>query len=297
MPLDSLDDVRLFRQIVASGGISAAARALRDNKNRVSQRLAALERAVGARLADRTTRSLRLTDEGARFLAASTALLEAAERSEAAVASAQRLEGRVRVAIRSAMSGFGIGAEVARLLESAPRLRLQLVVVDDAADLRGQGFDLAVQVGALRDSSLVAKRLGAPEFVMAATPRYLAEHGRPRTPTDLARHECIRRLGDAPETSWALVHRSGRRAHGPLGGRLECSDARLQSEVLYAGFGIGLRPASEVREAARNGVLERVLPTWSLEPIVVWAVCPEGRLRLARVARVVELLSQVVSSL
>ena len=300
VPIDSIEDVRVFRQVVASGGISAAARTMNDSKNRISQRLAALEGALGVRLADRTTRSLRLTEDGERFLAASEALVEAADRSEAAVARKDALEGRVRVAVRSALSGVGIGDGIARLLHGTPKLRLQIVVVDDEADLGGlqaQGVDLAVQVGALRDSSLVARRLGNVSFAMCATPGYLREYGRPRTPSDLHRHECIRRLGAVTETTWALVGRTGRRVAARLGGRLECSDARFQAEVLYGGFGIGLRPAAEVRRAAQAGTLEPVLPTWSLAPISVWVVAPKGRLRLPRVEKMVELLTRVVVSL
>lgn len=300
MPIDSIEEVRLFRQVVASGGLSAAARTLGDNKNRISQRIASLERALGVRLADRTTRTFRLTEEGERFFAASEALLDAAERIEASVLLEDSISGRVRVAIRSALSGVGIGEEIGQLLHSAPKLRLQIVVVDDDSDplsLHAQGIDLAVQVGALRDSSLIAKRLGAVHFAMCATPSYLGAYGRPKKPADLSRHECIRRLGPVPESTWPLVSRTGRKVAAPIGGRLECSDARLQTEILYGGFGIGLRPAAEVRRAAKAGVLETVLPSFSLEPVPVSLVGPKGRFRLPRVMRVVDLLGRVIASL
>lgn len=300
MAIDSLADVRLFRQIVASGGISAAARALHDNKNRVSQRLAALEEALGVRLADRTTRSVRLTDEGERFLTSANELIEAADRAELAVARKDAVDGRVRLAVRSALSGLGIASELVRLLQAEPKLSLQIVVVDDAADLRGieaRGFDLAVQVGQLRDSTLHGRRLGEVCFAMAAAPSYIRAAGRLRSPRDLAARECIRRLGSTPETVWRLVSDGGRRVAAPIGGRLECDDARLQTEILYGGFGIGLRPAAEVRRAARAGVLEHVLPGWTHAPISVWAVAPKGRLRQPRVALVTELLARVVGSL
>lgn len=298
--IESIEEVRLFRQVVASGSISAAARTLGDNKNRISQRLASLERSLGVRLADRTTRTLKLTEEGERFFAASDALMEAAERIEAAVARGDAVEGRVRVAIRSAFIGIGIGEEIARLLSTTPRLRVQIMVVDDDADLLGLsagGIDLAVQVGRLKDSALVAKRGGDVPFAMCATPGYLRTYGRPRTPSDLSRHECIRRLGSVPEATWPLVDRQGRKRMTPIGGRLECSDARFQSEVLYAGFGIGLRPAAEVRRAVHDGALERVLPSFSLEPVPVWIVSPKGRLRLPRVVRVADLIVRVIGSL
>jgi DNA-binding transcriptional LysR family regulator len=297
VPIDSLEDVRVFRQIVASGGITAAARVLDDSKNRVSQRLVALERAIGVRLAHRTTRSLRLTEEGERFYESSAALLEAAEQTESAVGAAARLEGRVRVAVRSSLGGRSLGAEFARLLQSAPKLHLQVAVVDANSDLMAENFDLAVQVGALKDSSFVATRLEVSSFVMAATPDYLDAHGRPRTPADLVRHQCVRRLSHPQETTWPLMHRSGKRTAARIAGTFECNDAQLQVEALYAGMGIGLRPADEVRRAALAGTLEQVLPAWSYEPFSVWIVSPKGRLKLPRVAAVADLLKRVIGRL
>jgi DNA-binding transcriptional LysR family regulator len=233
-------------------------------------------------------------------MTASEALIEAADRMDMAIAREDAVDGRVRVAIRSAFSGVGIGDEIASMLIGAPKLRLQIVVVDDDADLLGlhaQGVDLAVQVGALKDSAFVAKRLGEVPFTMCASPRYLRSYGRPKKPADLIRHECIRRLGAAPEARWPLIARSGRKQLTPIGGRVECSDARFQSEILYAGFGIGLRPAAEVRRGVQEGTLERVLPSFSLEPVPVWLVAPKGRLRLPRVQRVAELLGRVIGSL
>ncbi len=294
MTLDSLDDVRLFRQVVVSGGISAAARVLNSNKNRISQRLASLEQDLGVRLAHRTTRSFRLTEEGERFYASVEPLLEAAERSELSVASTRAMEGRVRLALRSTMVGLGIGTEITQLMQVAPKLKLQLVVIDEKADLLAGGFDLAMQVGSLPDSSLVATRLGTVSVVLAAAPSYLDTHGRPRTPSDLALHQCIRKLGDEPEKTWPLVNRRGVRFKAAIGGSFECSDSQLQSEVLYAGLGIGLRPAEEVRRAEAAGRLERVLPAWEFAPVPVWAISPKGRLRLPRVALIVDLLKRVV---
>lgn len=297
MPIDSLEDVRVFRQIASSGGITAAARVLDDNKNRVSQRLAALERSLGVRLAHRTTRSFKLTEEGERFLEHSAALLEAAERTEHALATAATVEGRVRVAVRSSLGGRGLGAEFARLLQSAPQLHLQVAVVDENGDLLAENFDLAVQVGPLKDSSFVATRLEVSSFVLAATRGYLDARGRPRTPADLVKHQCLRKLSHPAESSWALVNRNGKRSKAPIGGTFECNDAQVQGEALYAGLGIGLRPADEVRRAELSGTLERVLPAWSFEPFSVWIVSPKGRLKVRRVAAVADLLRRVIGRL
>lgn len=294
MPIESIEDVRVFRQVVASGGITAAARVLGGTKNRVSQRLAALERSLGVRLAHRTTRTLKLTEEGERFMEQSGPLLELVERTELAMTRATSLEGRVRVAVRSALAGVGLGAEMARLLQSAPRLQLQVAVVDDNADVFTEGFDLAVQVGELKDSSLVATRIEVASYVMAAAPNYLDTRGRPQSPKDLASHQCIRTLAHPRETSWPLVSQRGRHVDASIGGTFECNDAQLQGEALYAGLGVGLRPHEEVHRAEQAGTLERVLSGWGLAPISVWIVSPQGRMKVPRVAAVAELLKRAV---
>lgn len=297
MALDSLEDVRLFRQVVSSGGLTAAARVLDDSKNRISQRLAALERSLGVRLAHRTTRSFTLTEEGERFFEQSVALLQAAEGIETSLAAAAAIEGRVRVAVRSSLGGRGLGAEFARLLQSAPRLHLQIAVVDENSDLLAENFDLAVQVGALKDSSFVATRLEVSSFVLAASRSYLDARGRPRAPADLRHHQCLRKLSHPAEASWPLIHRSGKRATAAIGGTFECNDAQLQGEALYAGLGIGLRPADEVRRGEEAGTLERVLPAWSFEPFSVWIVSPRGRLKVPRVAAVADVLRRIIGRL
>jgi len=297
MALDSLEDVRVFRQVVSSGGLTAAARVLDDSKNRISQRLSALERSLGVRLAHRTTRSFTLTEEGERFFAQSAALLQAAESIETSLAAAATVAGRVRVAVRSSLGGRGLGAEFARLLQSAPRLHLQIAVVDENSDLLAENFDLAVQVGALKDSSFVATRLEVSSFVLAASRSYLDARGRPRAPADLKSPQCLRQPGPPAEVPWPLVHRSGKRVTAPIGGTFECNDAQLQSEALYAGLGIGLRPADEVRRAEAAGTLEQVLPAWSFEPFSVWIVSPRGRLQVPRVAAVAEVLRRIIGRL
>jgi DNA-binding transcriptional LysR family regulator len=300
MALDSLADLRVFRQIVASGGITAAAHALGDNKNRISQRLAALERAVGQKLADRTTRTWRLTEAGERLLARSEAVLVAADEAERATRREQELEGVVRVAVRSSLVGIGIGERFAALLERHSTLELQVEVIDDAADestLAARGIDLAVTAGRQRDSSLVARRMPELTFVMCASPAYLARRGRPAHPRDLTNHECIRRLGTPRETHWPLMGPRGRPLKARLGGRLACSDARFQTEVLYAGFGIGLRPHREVRRATELGQLERVLPGWAFPSIAVWLVGMRGRFTLPRVARVADAIEEAIATL
>jgi DNA-binding transcriptional LysR family regulator len=168
--------------------------------------------------------------------------------------------------------------------------------MDEGADLVAGGFDLLMQVGPLQDSSFVVTHLGTIPIVLAATPAYLDAHGRPKAPADLARHHCIRKLGSEPERKWTLSNRLGHRSEASIGGTFECSDSQLQRDVLYAGYGIGPLPASEVQQAERTGRLERVLPSWAFDPVPVWVLSPRGRLRLPRIALVVDQLKRVVAN-
>lgn len=293
--LDDLGELRVFVQVAESGGFSAAGRALHLATNLVSRRVARLERRLGVRLLHRTTRRTSLTEEGRELHARALPLLAAAEAAAAAVAGRARgVGGRVRVAVRSTSVEYGFVEDLVRLLEVHPALRVQLLVHDGALDLVAEAVDVAVQVGDLPDSSLVTRRVGEVPIVLAAAPRYVARHGRPRGPEELEGHECLRRLGRTPEDTWTLVHAGGGEVVARIGGRLECSDSAAQTRALHAGFGIGLRPAGEVRRAARAGTLTRVLPAYSVAPVPVRVVMPPRRARLAPVEAVVDLVRKLV---
>ncbi len=296
--LDNLEEVRVFVQVVESGGFSAAGRALHLATNLVSRRVARLEGRLGTRLLHRTTRSVSLTEEGRTFRERALPLLAAADDAAASVAGRTRgLAGTVRVALRSTSIEYGFVEDLVRLLEGHPALRVQLVVHDGALDLVAEAVDLAVQVGELPDSSLVTRRVGEVPIVLAASPRYLERRGRPRQPGELVEHECIRRLARTPEETWTLVGPDGREVVARIGGRLECSDSAAQTRALHAGFGIGLRPSGEVRRATRAGVLARVLPSYAVAPVPVRVVMPPRRARLAPVEVMVELVRTFVHRL
>jgi DNA-binding transcriptional LysR family regulator len=296
--LDNLGEIRIFVQVADSGGFSAAGRVLHLSTNLVSRRIAQLEDRLGVRLLHRTTRRTSLTEEGRQFLERAVRLLEAADEAAAAVATrASAFEGRLRVAARSTSVEYGLVEELVRFLEAHPGLSVQLLVGDDPVDLVGEGIDLAVQVGELPDSSLVSRGVGEVPIVLAASPAYLERRGRPRVPADLAGHECLRRLGRRPEEAWTLIGPDHREVVVPIAGRLECSDSAAQTHALYAGFGIGARPAGEVRRAAAGGALVRVLPHHQFAPVPLRVVMPPRRASLPRVAAMIELVRTMVRRL
>lgn len=290
--LKNLGDVRVFVQVVGSNGLSSAARVLGVPANTVSRTLTRLEADLGVRLLQRTTRSLSLTEEGRAFHEQALQLLAHVDEAESAVRRrSSGLSGLVRMSVRTTTVQFDLVPELTHLLEAHSTLRLQLVVTDDEVDLVSAGLDLALRVGALADSFLVSRHIGDVTFVMAATPGYLKHRGVPRTPADLAAHECVRALGARPQTTWTLKANGRDSVEAQVSGRFECNDVRAQAAAVYAGFGIGLRPAGEVRRAAREGTLRRVLPEWQLAPIPVRVVLPPRGTGFAPAAATRELIA------
>lgn len=298
MLLESLEELRVFVQVVDSGGFTGAAQTLGTTTNAVSRLVARLEQRLQVRLLLRTTRRVASTDEGRKLYEHALRLLHAADQAEQAVRPRSGLlEGTVRVAVRTTTVQFGFVKDMAALLSRNPDLRVQLIVSDTDLDLAADGIDVALRVGELADSAYRSHPLGAVVFVPAAAASYFADRARPARPEELVHHECVRALLPRPQTTWRLLGPRGRVVDATIGGRFECGDVRAQAEAVYSGLGIGLRPAGEVREAVATGQLERVLPGWSMAPLAVHALLSPQRSHNARADAVVALLKDAVQRL
>lgn len=298
MKLDSLHDLHMFVQVIDSEGFTDAARVLGATTNAVSRSVARLEQSLGLRLMVRTTRHVSATEEGRRLYEHAVPLLQAAEAAEqAAMRAAQLLDGTVRIAVRTITVQHGIVTDLTHLLRDNPELRVQLVVTDAYTDLAASGIDVALVVGEQADSSYRSVSLGHVSFVPAAAPSYFADLPRPESPGELVGHECIRTLSSRPQVSWHLIGPEGQKVDAAITGRFECNDVRAQSDAIYGGLGIGLRPLGEVEKAEAEGRLLRVLPGWSLAPLPVYALLSPQRTQSGRVQAVLALLRAAVSRL
>lgn len=295
MLIESLEELRVFVQVVDSGGFTGAAQTLGTTTNAVSRVIARLEARLQLRLLSRTTRRVASTEEGRKLYEHALRLLRLASEAEQSLRpTSSLLEGTVRVAVRTTTVQFGIVQDMTALLHSNPHLRVQLMVSDTDMDLAANGIDVALRVGALADSAYRSHLLGSVVFVPTAAPRYFVERERPKQPEDLVQHECIRALMKRPQLSWRLVGPKRRVVEAAISGRFECGDVRAQADAIYNGLGIGLRPAGEVREAVAAEKLERVLPDWSMPPLAVHALLSPQRSHNARTDAVVELLKEAV---
>lgn len=266
MPLD-LTDVALFARVCATRNLSKAGREFGLSPAASSARLAGLERELGARLLHRTTRKIALTQDGETFLAHAMALLDAAEQAVSAVGSARAApQGLLRVAASVSFGRQYIVPALAAFLELHPGIRLDLRLSDRMIDLAADGIDVAIRIGPLRDSALVARTLAPSRLIVCASPAYLARHGAPATPLDLARHQCLVLDSMNP---WLFRAPDGGIASVRVSGRLHSDNGEALRDAAIDGLGIALQSTWATTEQLRSGALVALLPDY---PVAVESV-------------------------
>ncbi|MGQ4878670.1 LysR family transcriptional regulator [Billgrantia sp. LNSP4103-1] len=290
--MSRIDDLSLFLRILDLGSISEAARSLDISAAVASQRLKRLERELGVRLLQRTTRQLRPTPEG-RSLAEQGR--EAVEDLEALMSglhqSTREVTGTLRLTMPPTFGRLYVSPLLPRFLSRYPRLRLDLDLDDQRRDIVGSGFDLAIRIGSLTDSTMVARRLATNRRVLCASPAYLKRHGTPRTPEELPQHECLVLTDGEGETgTWRLRDANGERCTVKVSGRIRCSQGELLRDAAVAGLGIVQHSIWHVCDDLRAGRLQQVLPDCTLPEAGIHAVMPQRRLVPPRVRAFIDFL-------
>ena len=290
--MDQLKRMAIFAEVVAKGSLTAAARQLGMTPSAVSQHLRQLEQSLGLALLHRSTRRLTLTEAGERYHAGCAAMVAAARSAEQALVRLRdEPEGELRLA---APAGFGsLLAAALAPLRGYPRLTLRLLLDDKLVDLIDERVDIAVRVGELADSSLVARKLGDMTRQLCASPAYLAERGWPATPQDLLRHDW---LASKPNSSNSadmleLLGPSGERETLRLEGRVQASQVTALHALAIAGWGISMGVSEDDRKAMAEGRLLPVLPGWRMADVPVYAVTPRRGEQPAKVRYTLELLA------
>lgn len=279
--MNDLKPLAVFAQVVEAGSMSAAARRLGMSPSAVSQIVRALELQGGVTLLHRSTRKLALTEAGERYYPHCKRMVEAARAaSESLQLARDAPSGELRV---SAPVGFAvhIAPALAPLLAEAPQLRLRLLVDDAMIDLIDARIDLAVRVGRLPDSSWVARRLCDFELILCAAPDYLARHGTPASPQQLAMHQWLafgRETTPAksqPATTLLDMRSSdGARERVQVEARIASNNQISLQQLCEHGLGIACFIHAEVQPTLERGALVHVLPEWRFTPLPVWAVTP-----------------------
>ena len=269
--LDLLD-VALFVRAALLANVSAAGREFGVSAAVASARIAQLEKLLGARLLHRTTRRVSLTQDGEVFMTRAEALLDAAAAARASVGRARAApQGRLRVSMPSSFGRQHVSPVIGEFLRRYPGVSVDLRLTDQMVDLVDAGIDVAIRIGVLKDSSLVARRLALNRRVLCASPAYLAARGTPHHPSDLARHEC---LILSEQRDWRFVTPAGP-LNVRVSGRLVTDNGEVIRDALLAGFGIALKSTWDVAPYLRSGALVSVLDSYPLaDAVALWAVYP-----------------------
>jgi DNA-binding transcriptional LysR family regulator len=276
--MDRLSAMRIFAAVADAGSLSAAGRRLGVPLATVSRQLSALEDHAGARLVTRTTRHLTLTEPGRNYLESCRRILEEVEAADRRLAG-EHGEPRGLLALTAPVA-FGrhhVLPIVTDFLRKHPRVDVRMLLLDRSVDLIEEGLDVAVRIGELADSSLVAARVGSVRAILCASPGYLKAKGKPRTPDDLAMHDCITVPVIASDNRWVLgPSRRPRRVR--VHSRLVANSAEAVVDAAAAGLGIARILSYQAERAIAAGKLVRVLADYEGEDVPVSVLHREARL-------------------
>ena len=289
--MDRLDEINAFIAVADARSFTQAARRLGVSPAQVSKLVARLEDRLGARLLNRTTRDVSLTDTGRAFQERARLVLEDFQSLESSVREQSGPRGLLRV---SAPTTFGAAELAPALLDFAatyPEVSLDVSSTDRRVNLVEEGFDAAVRIGQLDDSSLVARKLAAVRMVTCASPEYLARRGRPLTPEDIATHEAIIDTNAADPAVWRF-RMGGAQRDIRVQGRLRFSGAQVCVAAAVAGFGVARAPAFAAAQDLRSGRLEALMCDYEPEVIHVHAVYPHARHLAPKVRAFVDFLAR-----
>ena len=275
--MDQLLAMRTFVAIVEAGSLSGAAEALDSSLPAVVRRLAGLEQMLGVRLLNRTTRRMALTEEGQRYLESSRRILADVEAANAAVnPQADQPVGPLRITAPVLLGQLHVAPALSRFMQRYPRIRCNLIFEDRVIDLIEHRIDVAVRVGRLQDSNLVAQKVGQLRRVVVASPAYLARNGVPRHPDDLARGNCIR-FPSAHAEMWPFKE-DGRATTVAVPSNLEFNQSPAALEACLEGLGYGMFGEPQVAAHVAEGRLRLLLEEFCADPVPVNLVYPKARL-------------------
>ncbi|CAH1654878.1 Transcriptional regulator, LysR family, in glycolate utilization operon [Hyphomicrobiales bacterium] len=272
--MDQLGDLDIFARVVAAKGMSAAGRELGFSAAVVSKRIRRLEERLGVRLLQRTTRQISLTEAGQGFYERVVSILASIEEAEAWVARGSSVaRGVLRVSAPTSFGRLHIAPHLKAFLDRYTAVTVDLDLSDSFVDVVGEGFDVAIRIADLADSSLVAKRLAPNNRVLCATPAYLARHGEPQSPADLVRHTLLVHNAD----HWRLAGPDGP-VTVPISAPLRTNSSEVVREAVLAGIGIALRSTWDIGPELQAGQLQAVLPDYGgSHRVAVYAVYPSRR--------------------
>ena len=289
--MNPFEDMRIFCQVMDSGSFTAAADQLGLSKQFVSRRLMQLEERLGVRLLNRSTRRLDVTPLGQSYYESALRLLAEVEQVEQGIAG-QTTEprGTIRVSAPLSFALAHLGCVLPLFLQRYREVTVEMDLSDRSVDLLGEGYDLALRIGVLEDSTLIARRIASIDRVYCASPAYLAQRGTPLRPEDLQAHDCLP-YGHGRQVQWRFEG-SGKPLAVNVTGRMRVNNGELLKDAAVAGLGITYLPTFIVGTALREGRLVSVLDEFRSGPLMLSAVYPQHRQGSRPVQALVEFLRE-----
>ncbi|MEL7430063.1 MAG: LysR family transcriptional regulator [Pseudomonadota bacterium] len=289
--MNRFDDLDVFARVVSAGSMSSAARDMGLSPAVISKRLQRLEQRLGTRLLNRTTRQISLTESGEGLYERAVAILAALEEAEDFVARrANQASGTLKISAPTSFGRMHLAPHLSKFLHANPGLTLNLDLSDGFADIISGGFDLAIRIGELPDSSLVARKLAPVRRVLCATPRYLKRAGTPAKLEDLDQHSLIAPHNQGP---WKLEGKEGQIIYRPVS-TLVTNSSEVVRETVLSDLGIALRSTWDIGAELKAGKLQRVLPAYSSSKgLGIYAVYPSRTFLPAKVRVFIDYLAEL----
>lgn len=289
--MDKFEDIQAFNAVVEAGSFTAAADRLNTTKSAISRRISALEERLGVQLLRRTTRVLNLTETGRSFYERGSRIIADLEEAEAAVQQEHaELSGTLRFAMPLSFGVRHMCGPIASFSKLHPKVKFDLDLNDRRVDLVEDNFDLALRIGHLSDSSLIARRLFDVRSVVCAAPHYLTVHGVPKTPADLADHDCLVYSNLAESGKWRYEDSEGARGSVKLQVAMHASSGDFLGNAAAHGQGVVMLPSFIVSQAIRTGRLKPILTDFSWPVTPAYALYPPTRHLSYRVRAFIDFL-------
>ncbi len=289
--MNRFENMNVFIRVVEAGSISAAADKLGVAKSAVSRRLKELEAHLGVELFHRTTRRMKLTDSGRTFYQQSVRILDDVHEAELATSQAHgTLKGSLKIALPSSFGTMHMGSAINEFLQLHPQIEFELDFNDREIDLIQEGFDLAIRIANLPDSSLIARHLAPIEFVLCASPAYLKARGVPQLPDELSQHQCLVYSLLRDRDHWHLSNRDNKKISIKIHPYLKANTGEFLKEAAVKGQGIILVPSFIAYKEIKSGALLPLLQEYQLAKLNAYAIYPQTRHLSQRVRTFVDFM-------
>jgi DNA-binding transcriptional LysR family regulator len=294
--MDKLTSMKVFERVAKAGSFIGGARELGISRAMATKHIMHLESELGTRLFNRTTRSLSLTDMGASYLERCSQVLLDIEDMESAITHLQtEPRGILKISAPPVIGGTHIARAVAEFLKRYPELKVELILQSAHGDLIDDGIDIAIYLGELEDTSMVARKLAHSSMVVCGSPEYLERYGTPKTPEDLIHHSCLVNWASAPQNKWKFKSKLGFTTIN-VSGKMQSNVAEAIRVAAISGLGLVMIATYVVQRDIEKGKLKTVLEEYTLPPLEIYAVYPHRKYLSAKVRFFLDFLHEWLQS-